>query len=275
MNSIIVPTDFSETSKNAARFAAQLANQIPESRLILYNVFDTIESGSDGSPLESDDDGRKSLMELALTSIKNELSGITGADISLVVEEDRHFVDSLERYVRHNHVQLIVMGITGSTRLGQVLMGSNTLNIINRKTVPVMVVPPDAVFKEVNNIMLICDFKEVEKTIPVAPLKSLLGLFNANLHIVNVDHEHYIELTEEYKAEKAKLHEMLAEFNPQYYFLRLFDFMDAINQFVADNQIDLILTIPKEHSFLSKVFKTSHTKTLAYHSHVPIVAIHS
>ena len=160
MNTIIVPTDFSETSKNAARFAAHLSTQVPDAHLILYNVFDTIEPGSDGSPLESDDAGRKAIMEFALTSVETELSAITSAKISIVVEEDDDFVDSLERYVRSHNIRLIVMGITGATRLGQIFMGSNTLNLATRKiTAPLMIVPPEAQFKDAKNIMLISDFK--------------------------------------------------------------------------------------------------------------------
>lgn len=275
MNKIIVPVDFSETSENAAKFAAYLSKDIPEAELILYNVFDNIEAGSDGTPLQSDDEGRKSIMEFALQSIKKQLAVITSANISIVAEEDDHFVDSLERYVRHNGVQLIVMGITGATRLGQIFMGSNTLNLISRKTVPVIIVPPDAQFTDAKNIMLISDFKDVERTIPLAQVKSVLNLFKPRLHIVNVDSEHYIELTDEYKAERTKMDNMLKEFSPEYSFIRMFDFMDTINQVTADRNIDMIITFPKSHSFLSNVFKTSHTKKLAYHSHVPIVAIYS
>src|ERR1022692_3158145 len=187
MNKIIVPVDFSETSENAAKFAAHLSKDIPEAELIIYNVFETIEAGSDGSPLQSNDTGRKSIMEFALQSVKQQLGAITGAHISIVVEEDNHFVDSLERYVRHHGIQLIVMGITGATRLGQIFMGSNTLNLIRRKTTPVIIVPPDAQFKDAKNIMLISDFKDVERTFPVAQLKALLNLFKPTLHVVNVD----------------------------------------------------------------------------------------
>jgi nucleotide-binding universal stress UspA family protein len=275
MNKIIVPVDFSETAANAAKFAGYLSKGIPEAELIVYNVFETIEAGSDGSPLQSDDTARKSIMEFALQSVKKQLASITDAKISIVVEEDDHFVDSLERYVRYNGVQLIVMGITGATRLGQIFMGSNTLKLVSRRTVPVVIVPPDAQFKDAKNIMLISDFKDVERTIPVAQVKGLLNLFKPRLHIVNVDAEHYIELTDEYKAERSKLDGMLKEFNPEYSFIRLFDFMDTINQVTADKNIDMIITFPKAHSSLSNIFKTSHTKKLVYHSDVPIVAIHS
>jgi len=275
MNSFIVPVDFSETSKNAARFAGHLSSLVDDAHIILFNVFDKIEAGSDGTPLDSDDKERHSIMELALNSVKTELSGITNAKITCVALQENKLVEALDGYVRRNSIQLIIMGITGSSRMGQIFMGSNTLDVVNMRIAPVIIVPPDAEFKGIKNVMFITDLKDVEGTIPIAPIKQVLNLLHPTLHIVNVDHEHYVELTDEYKIERAKLDKMVKEYNPEYYFIRLYDFMDAINQFVEDKNIDMILTVPKNHSFLSNVFKTSHTSKLAYHSHVPIVAVHS
>jgi len=278
MNNFLVPIDFSETSRNAARYAAHISTLVPDAHVILYNVFDSLEYGSDSSPLATDaeeDAGRKAIMELALESVRTEISPITSARISLVAEESHRFLDTLEKYVDNNNIQLIVMGITGATRLGQIFMGSNTLNLIKRGTVPVIIVPPHAHSESAKNVMLLTDFKDIDNTIPVQTVKSVLDMFKPRLHIVNVDHEHYVQVTEEYKAERTKLESLLKDYSPEFYFIRLFDFMDAINQFVADNKIDLILTFPRKHSFLSNVFKTTNTTQLAYHSHVPIVAIHA
>src|SRR5258708_26788281 len=121
MTKFIVPIDFSETAKNAARYAAHLSTLVRDTHLILYNVFETLELGSDSSPLgtdEEEDASRQYIMELALQSVKTELSAITGAKITCVAEESDHLVDSLEKYVRANNVQMIIMGITGATRLG-------------------------------------------------------------------------------------------------------------------------------------------------------------
>ena len=278
MNNFLVPIDFSETSRNAARYAAHISTLVPDAHLILYNVFDSLEYGSDSSPLATDaeeDAGRKAIMELALESVRTEISPITSARITLVAEESHRFLDTLEKYVNNNNIQLIVMGITGATRLGQIFMGSNTLNLIKRGTVPVIIVPPHAHSESAKNVMLLTDFKDIENTIPVKTVRSVLDLFNPRLHIVNVDHEHYVQVTEEYKAERTKLEGLLKDYSPEFYFIRLFDFMDAIEQFVVDNKIDLILTFPRKHSFLSNVFKTTNTTQLAYHSYVPIVAIHA
>ena len=274
MKTFLVPTDFSETSKNAARYAAHIAKQYSGIHIILYNVSDKISAGSDGTPLSDEDHSRMKVMELALESIKNDLLRITQSQISCVAEEGSDLIDSIDRFARHKGVDMIIMGITGSTRLEQLFMGSNTLKMVERGTCPVMIVPPYAQFKGIQDIMITSDFKDVDQTMPAQPIQKVLELFKSNLHVVNVDSEHYVELTEEYKAERAKIENLLQGHNPQFYFIRMYDFIDAVNQFVEDKEIDLILTVPKRHSFLSGIFRSSYTKKLAYHSHVPIIAVH-
>lgn len=275
MKTFLVPTDFSETSKNAARYAAHIGKQYPDIHIILYNLSDKIAAGSDGTPLADDENhSRHKVMELALESIKTDLCRITQCNISCVAEEGSDLIDSIDRFARHRDVDLIIMGITGSTRLEQLFMGSNTLKMVERGTCPVMIVPPYATYKGIQDIMITSDFKDVESTMPVRPIQHVLELFKSNLHVVNVDHEHYVELTDEYKSERAKLETILQGHNPQFYFIRMYDFVDAVNQFVEDKEIDLIVTVPKKHSFLSGIFRSSYTKKLAYHSHVPIIAVH-
>jgi nucleotide-binding universal stress UspA family protein len=274
MKKLLVPTDFSDTSKNAALFAAQMAADIQNAKIILIHVSDKITGGSDGSPLTEDDDDRRVILTEALSQLKNELLAVAQAPIEFAMEKGTSLVETLTRYVRHQAIDMVVMGITGATRLEQIFMGSNTLDMAKEGVCPVLIIPPDAKYRKIKNVVLASDFKEIETTIPVAPLKATLDLFKPALHIVNVDSEHYVELTDEYKAERKKLETMLKDYSPEFSFIRQYDFFDAISQFVDDRNIDLILIVPKDRSFVPSLFKTSHTKKLAYHSHVPIVAIH-
>ncbi len=139
---------------------------------------------------------------------------------------------------------------------------------------PVMIGLPDLVFTGTKNVAFTSDFKEEEITTLVKAWKEVLDIFKPFIHVVNVDSEHYVEVTEEYKAERAKLEKILDGYETEYYFIRQFDFVDAINQFVEDYKIDMIFTVRKNHFFLGGLFKSSHTKKLAYHSHVPLVAVH-
>jgi nucleotide-binding universal stress UspA family protein len=274
MKKLLVPTDFSDTSKNAALFAAQMVADIQNAKIILIHVSDKITGGSDGSPLTEDDDDRRIILTQALSQLKEELQAVAQVPIEFAMEKGSSLVETLSRYVRYQAIDMVIMGITGATKLEQIFMGSNTLEMAKESTCPVLIVPPDAKYRKIKNVVLASDFKEVDITIPVAPLKATLDLFKPVLHIVNVDSEHYVELTDEYKVERAKLETMLKDYAPEFYFIRQYDFFDAISQFVDDKNIDLIVIVPKDRSFVSGLFKTSHTKKLAYHSHVPIVAIH-
>ena len=275
MKKFLVPTDFSDTSKNAARFAVQAVANDQDAIIILYNQHDLVAAGSDGSLLTETENDRMIVLTEALNNLKAELIALAPqAKIEIVAEAGSSLVDNLDRYVRHHGIDLVVMGITGATRLEQIFMGSNTLNLVDKGICPVMIIPPDATYHPIKNIALASDLKEVETTTPVAPIKAVLKLFNASLHVVNVDSEHYVDITDEYKAERVKMEKMFAGYNPEFYFIRQYDFQEAISQFSIDRAIDAIVIVPKRNSFLSGLFKTSHTKKLAYHSHIPIVAIH-
>ena len=274
MKKFLVPTDFSETSKNAARYAVELAQDDPETTIILYNTYYKLSPGSDGSLLTESDEDRKKVLNQALRNLEIELHEISTVRIEYVAEEGSSLVDSIERYVRYNGINFVIMGITGATKLEQVFIGSNALNMARQGICPVIIVPPNAKFKKIQNVMLLSDFKNVKSTTPVAQIKQILDSFKPNLHIVNVDSEHYIQLTEDYKRERDWMEKTFEDYKPEFYFIRLYDFLDATSNFTVDQNIDLIVTVPRKHSFLSGLYKTSHTKKLAYHSHIPVAAIH-
>ena len=58
--------------------------------------------------------------------------------------------------------------------------------------------------------MLLSDFKNVKSTTPVAQIRLLLDIFKPNLHIVNVDSEHHVQLTDEFKRERDWMEKHLA-----------------------------------------------------------------
>jgi nucleotide-binding universal stress UspA family protein len=261
MKDVIIPVDFSETSLNAARYAADMLSGKPDAHVILYNMFtDQDESETAGKYLES---------------LKAELLQKGVADnIECIKEYGENLIDCLGRLAHQKSAELIVMGISEKDEWQQLFTGSNTLKMTDQNVCPVMIVPYVSKYSGINNIALTSDFKDVEATTPVLAIKTILQMFNASLHIVNVDNEHYVALTEEYLAERGKMLNMFEEFNPEFYFIGMNDFFEAIQQFSRDRSIDLLIVIPKNHSFINRMFSASHTKKLAFHSSVPILAAH-
>src|SRR5687767_13868032 len=260
MNTVIVPVDFSPTSINAARYAIQLMTGHYGVSMILYHLYEKSNQSAEAT---------KKLEEL-----KKELSDSGIVKIETLCEHGSDFIDELEKLVRHRQADLVIMGITGRSAIAQTLVGSDALKMVERKVCPVLIIPPKASYKEVKNVLLTSDFKNVLASTPSVPIKKMLKTFRPNLHIINVDSNHYVALTEDYQTERSQLKEMFSEFNPEFYFLGWYDVDEAINQFATDKNIDFIIVIHKEHSLVSKIFGKSHTKALAYHSSVPVLALH-
>lgn len=273
MRTFIVPTDFSETSKNAARFAVQLASQVGETKVILYNVFDKIAAGTDGTPLHIDNQSRKNIMEIALNNLATDLIAVAGVPMEVIAEEGTNMVDRLDHFARHHGAELVVIGITGSTRMEQILMGSNAINLVHQSSIPVLIVPPQATFKPIKQVAILSDMKDVANTVPQEALLQVLHYFTPKVHVVNVNNFQDAASTPEFKMERNAMDQILGGTETIYAHAEESSFMGAVNTYCQGQQIDLLITFPRKHSFLSRFFTSSHTEKLAHHSTVPIVAL--
>lgn len=269
MKQFLVPIDFSDTSVNAARYAVELTKQLDSCHIVLYHVYSKISLAT----LTGDEEGsRKTVSKTALNDLIPQLNPSLTQTIVTVAEEGS-FIDNIIDYVLGHKIDMIIMGITGSSRIKQVFMGTNTLNVVRHTPCPVMIIPNEAHFKGLEHVALVSDFNDVARTTPFVPVENFLNTFDPQLDIINVNEEHYVELSEQDRIERESMELRLGKYQPTFSFLRSFDFLDGINTYVESRNIDAILTIPRRHGFLRQLFKTSHTKKLAYHSTVPIIAI--
>ncbi|MBK8609324.1 MAG: universal stress protein [Chitinophagaceae bacterium] len=260
MNTVIVPVDFSDTSLNAAKYAAQLMTGHYGVTMVLYHSYGKASEASKATDM---------LEELKADLMKDHI-----VKMEILAHEESDFVDGLEKAARHRKADLVIMGITGKSALAQVFFGSNTLKMAERKACPVLIVPQHAAFSPLKNVMLTSDFKDTVETTPSTHIKDFLNVFRPNLHIVNVNEDLYISLSERDENEKQEMRKMFADYNPEFYFMRLFDVDEAISLFADSRNIDLIIVIQKNNSFISKILKNSRTKTLSYQSRMPILVMH-
>ncbi len=273
MKKIIAPVDFSEPSVNAAKYAIQLAGDIPDASVILYYVYETIITGSDSSPLLVDPDARKHLALVALSNLRRELESVTTVPVEVIAEEGR-LSEALEKFVKRNEIDLIVMGITGSSKIEQLIIGSNTLNVISKDICPVFIVPGEASYKKINRVVFTSDLKDVASSTPLRPLKKILDQFHPELYLVHVTADHD-GVSEGEQEQKRKLEGMLKEYAPKPFFVLGENFATGIENFAGERNAQIIITVPRKHSFLGSLFKVSHTKKLAFNSEIPILALHS
>jgi len=275
MPTLIVCTNFSDTSRNAFQYACSLISSKPnhdEISLLLLNVY-TIPANYSG-------DG------IAMITINNALD---------YAEEDLHeelewaheeypnmniigkvttgrLIDGLRQEIAEMEASLVILGTGG--KYGELWSwDSNILNMLRDLPVPVLTIPPGVTYRPLLNIAFACNIKNVNQNTPFNTLKNLVAFTDSHLHVVYVTN-HQIQPGSIEAANQALLHERLQELAPTYHTLLEAEVVGAIGRFVEDKQIQLLLVMPRKHGVWESLFHKSYTKELAKLSHLPIMALH-
>lgn len=273
MATLLVATDFSPISTNAMHYAVNLA-QVIKAKILLVNVYQIPVSLTEAPMVMVSADELKSSSEEKLQQLKTSLDHITSGRIEVeTFVSFGNVVDELNNICEKIKPLCVVVGTKGHTGLELVFFGSTTLAAIRKLVSPVICVPPGAEFRGYRKIGFACDFEDVEHNTPASFINKFTRLFGAKLFVLHVDHEH-----KQFKAqgpdESMVLHSMLQESNPAYRYIEKKDIEEGINEFAESNNLDLLITVPKRHKRIERLFKTSDASQLVFHSHIPVMCVH-
>jgi len=277
MKKILIPTDFSATAYNAAIFGLQIAAATHAEQVVLFNAFQTpVNVGPDPmvSTIEAFD--FESIKKDAFSSLEIFKQNIavhnTGkVDIKLLAESCILSVD-IDSICNVNDIDLIIMGITGGTTLAEAFVGSNTLQVSKNTNVPLLIIPQDATFNPLQNILLVSDYNDVENSTPVGSISRILDDTKANLFILHIDEEYN---DDEVKKSKAidSLSKMFTNYTPEFYTGSNSSFVESVNDFIQLKGVDLVIIVPKKRGFPDNLLHQSYSKSLAFHTHIPLMLI--
>lgn len=272
MKTIIVATDFSPISINAAYYAVELAAAVQAEVLLMNAVAIPLFVSEAPIPAETFetmlDDADKDLKQLQekLAIFSNNTVSINYRSILGTL------VNDLEDLSSSIDVFAIVMGTQGAGATDRVLFGSNTISAMRNLPVPVIIVPKHARYKGISNIGLACDLKDVTNTLPIKSITDILTLFNSSLHVF------YVSKTEQDKAsmlpESISLQNNLMKFHPKMHFLINENIEEGIFEAAEKENIDLLMIVPKEHGLIYSVFHKSVSKGIIIHPQMAIMTIH-
>jgi nucleotide-binding universal stress UspA family protein len=272
MKTIIVPTDYSPAATNAVNYAADMALAI-KADLVLVHVYQIpIAVGDMPLALVSVEEMQKSEEE-RIALLKADVEHITSGKINVTTETRLgSIIDELENICNSTKPFAIIMGTTGLSAIERTLYGSTTLSVIKHLTRPVICVPKGKEYGAgIKKIGFACDLQDVEDFTPFEQITHFVKELNAELHILNVEHQ---EPKPDHAEQTAILGTAISEMNPQFHFIDHKDIEDGINEFAEENNLDLVIAIPKKHKLLEKLFKPSSTKQLVFESHIPVMCIH-
>ncbi len=273
MKTFVVPTDFSPVSVNAMNYAINMAKDIHAS-VILFHAYQVPVAFSEVPVVTISLDEMKKQSDEKMLELKHSVEHITSGEVDVRIHNVLgDTIEELENLCQTEKPFGIIMGTHGAGAIETLFLGSTTLSALNRLHVPVMIIPPGATYKRIHRIGFACDYSQVAESTPIQEISKWIRLFDARLKVLNVDYNNR-QFNPNVPMSLTKVHELLAPLNPDFHFIDDPDIEEGINAFAETHGIELLITIPKKHKLLGKIFQRSHTRTLAMHAHVPILAIH-
>lgn len=271
MKNILLPTDFSENSKNAIDYAMHFFKNW-ECNFFVLNV-------QKQSDFILDDLMTASSTETVHGAIakdnKKELKEFTAVYRKLYKDEQFMFTelfdfDSLGAAVKQaivkHHIDLIIMGTNGATGAREVLFGSNTLNIIRNISCPVLTIPEGYTYNTLQKALFSTHNCEDLTEKGVAIFKEILNIHQPQLLILDL-----MDPSKEKRHSPESLTSVFPNHLYSYYPLQTKVDPVAINIATQLLKVDLHAVFIEKKSLLERVFLGSDTSQLSYETNIPLL----
>lgn len=276
MKTIVYATDFSTNSLQALGYAYFLSEKT-DSKLIVLHVFDS------PSSLNGPEKGRETFLEIKnddIESYKNKLKDFCesylGKDlerenIQFEVRENRSTIRGIVTTTDQLNTDLLVVGTKGKSLQREILMGSTSKGIIKESICPVLLVPPQAEYKEMDKILYATNYKESD-IVALNQLSEIAELFISQITVLHLS-GNTMDLGEK-NAEwfrenlKQKVHYPKIRFEQ----IAADNIYAALNNYLIENDISLIVMLETERkSLFDKWFHRDLVVRMELHTSIPML----
>jgi nucleotide-binding universal stress UspA family protein len=273
MYTIIIPVDFSETSLKAVEVGKYLALRTDGTIYLVHYygmMLHNFANPEAALPIDMVDQIRVAaehqMKELA-ASVQTD-----GMTVKTVVEMGDLKSDIIELSKQLN-ADMIVLGTVGSGSLINKLIGSNASHIMERSTIPVMLVPKDFEFKGCENAVFADDFKSENAAFEGQLIDFAINTGLKTLNILYVDRKDgsgVVEIDESVN----RLRSVIGENRIQVEAIPAMSVEKGIEEYVKNHPTDLIIMATEKKSLLQRLFVYGHTQVMAMHTHIPLLVYH-
>lgn len=270
MKKILFPTDFSDTAKNALEYATALAKNL-DAKIDLVSVYrvptmDTVNmAGGMAVPVydltnEMKENTQNKLNELAGDNDRIEKKiPIYGVFIS----------DEITQFAEENKYDLIVMGTKGERDALEKMLGSVTTDIMKRATCPILAVPSDSTYHKVDHIAFATDFAKQEDEV-INQIYSFSQALGAKVYFVHAAKseremmlENEVDMTE-YDSDYGYVDFTIAEGK---------DLEHALDNYIKAKNIDVLVMFMPRRKLWERLFHSSFTKQMTFHTSTPLLIV--
>jgi nucleotide-binding universal stress UspA family protein len=276
MRKILIPTDFSENSMNAVKYATELFKYERSEIYLLHAFSDSVYE--DKARLA--DAVFEELQQKALQKAKDNLEETRKQIIGFspnpkhnlhTIAEFGLLVDSVNDWVEKENIDVVVMGTKGETADKKITFGSNTLQVIKYVKCPVLAIP--AVYGDVHpkHLLFPTDYQLPYKRRELKLVSNIAKCFVSKMDFLYVSKFPSLSLRQQ--DNKKFLEVSFCDNQTNFHQVSGTNVTKAINTFIIENPIDMLVMVNTRHSYLENILYQSTIEKIGLKIDIPFLVL--
>jgi nucleotide-binding universal stress UspA family protein len=270
---ILLPTDFSDNAWSAVVYALKLYKNESCTFYFLNSAIIKVSAMSNLSNKLLEVMKKDALSELQDLKKLAEATNANANHSFEIILSTLDLTTAIRKTVNELEIELVVMGTKGATGAKEFFFGSNTVNVIQGKMAcPVLMVPEEFDFIELNQIAFPTDFSRSFSKKELKPLKQVAELYNSKIRIVHINEEEILSDFQESNLEQLK--SSLEDYETTFHWMP--DYAKkaiTINDFIEELDINLLVMLSYKHSLIEKLIKEPVIKKIGLKPTIPFLVI--
>lgn len=279
MKNILLPTDFSENSWNAIKYAIQFFKH-EQCTFHLFNaytppVYDFTYMLLDSPAQFGIQDPVREISKEQLSQlhvrILNELGINTNHKFETIARFDT-LISGIHELIEERQIDLIIMGTKGATGAKTILFGSNTVQVFKDVKCPIMAIPSGFEYVTPHDILFPTDFNRAYTNKEIDMLTNISRMFDAHIYIMHINLKDDLS-----KVQQNNMRDLQNHFTNVEHTFHWMDKTDTkseeINEFVDEFKINLLAMVNYKHSFIESIIKEPVIKKIGFKPTVPFLVI--
>ena len=278
---IFLTVDFSEASYHSVDYFKALAKEWEaDTSFVLIHSYQslapypmttgTIDPQNPGIPIIEDQELLKQLRG-KFDELANELK--KHVNVSAQYFEIGSLPSVIKQLVEKESPDLIVMGTREKNALERMSVGTNTLEVVSKTSIPVLAVPKEAKIVPCNLLAFGLDIDdENTKAHGIDFLKMWTKLNDSNLEVLNVSEQGDQEALKQ-RIENSKTHQELTDVPHEHHVQVHENVYEGISEHVNEVKPNVMALVAGERSFWDRIFHKTKTEKLTHHLQIPVLLL--
>jgi nucleotide-binding universal stress UspA family protein len=272
MKQILVASDFSSSAANALVYAMDLAKILNMEVCVIHAIGPTegINNNTYNAIFIDDyyNNKREALKEWTAKNTAND----EYKDIEVTTLCGVGFVKNvISKYIAENHVELLVMGITGSTGITGIV-GSNASAVVSIVKTSTLIIPTESKFSASPVITLATDYETRLSADDVNALNEMVEAFGpGKMQVLYVTEK---AGSKNIEANESKLKELIKNADLEFNYIKSSRTLNGIMDFVEKNDTDILCLVKHHHNIVYRLFNRSTVNQVMNKSVKAILVLH-